>query len=67
MGNKAKFVLENLIEYYYNHNDELPELYKKIAEEEGVKRAIADYISGMSDDYCLSTFNNIFVPKVVIY
>ncbi|MBQ6820284.1 MAG: deoxyguanosinetriphosphate triphosphohydrolase [Clostridium sp.] len=65
--NKAKFVLENLINYYYKHSDELPELYKDIARKEGVKRAVADYISGMSDDYCLSTFNSIFVPKLVIY
>ncbi len=65
--NKAKFVLENLIEYYYTHEDELPGIYKKVAEEEGIKRAVADYISGMSDDYCLNTFNSIFVPKLVIY
>lgn len=65
--NKAKFVLENLIEHYYTHVDELPSLYKEIAEKEGIKRAVADYISGMSDDYCLNTFNSIFVPKLVIY
>ena len=65
--NKAKFVLENLIEYYYKHSEELPEIYQKVAKEEGLKRAVADYISGMSDDYCLNIFNNIFVPKVVIY
>lgn len=65
--NKAKFVLENLIEYYYTHADELPGIYKEIAGEEGLKRAVADYISGMSDDYCLNTFNSIFVPKLVIY
>lgn len=65
--NKAKFVLENLIEHYYTHIDELPGIYKEIAEKEGIKRAVADYISGMSDDYCLNTFNSIFVPKLVIY
>ena len=60
-------VLENLIEHYYTHIDELPGIYKEIAEKEGIKRAVADYISGMSDDYCLNTFNSIFVPKLVIY
>ena len=65
--NKAKFILENLIEYYYKHEEKLPDLYKKISKKEGLKRAVADYISGMSDDYCLNTFNSIFVPKTVIY
>ena len=29
--------------------------YIKIEESEGTKRAVADYIAGMSDDYCLAT------------
>ncbi len=65
--NKAKFILENLINYYYNHENELPDLYKEVAAKEGLKRAVADYIAGMSDDYCLNTFNSLFVPKLVIY
>ena len=64
---KAKFVLENILNYYYNHENELPDIYIKVAKEEGLKRAVADYVSGMSDDYCLNMFNNLFVPKVVIY
>ncbi|NLL31062.1 MAG: deoxyguanosinetriphosphate triphosphohydrolase [Clostridiales bacterium] len=65
--NKAQFILENLIEYYCTHENELKGIYRKIAEEEGLKRAVADYIAGMSDDYCLNTFNSLFVPKLVIY
>ena len=34
---------------------------------QGLKRGVADYIAGMTDDYCLSTFNKIYVPKFVIY
>ncbi|MDD5794793.1 deoxyguanosinetriphosphate triphosphohydrolase [Clostridium sp. HCP1S3_B4] len=65
--NKAKFVLEELIEYYMNNIYEMPKLYIKIAQKEGKERAVADYIAGMSDDYCLSLFNKIYVPKLVIY
>ena len=65
--NKAKFILRHVIEYYYNNSDELPELYKKIVSDEGLKRGVADYIAGMTDDYCISTFNKIYVPKFVIY
>lgn len=64
---KAKFILTHVIEYYYNNIKELPELYQRIADEEGIKRGVADYIAGMTDDYCLSTFNKIYVPKFVIY
>lgn len=64
---KAKFILGQLIEHYLKNIDSLPELYKNIANEEGGERAVADYVAGMSDDYCLNQFNKIFVPKVVIY
>ena len=36
--NKAKFILSNVINYFYNHSDELPQLYKNIINEEGSKR-----------------------------
>ena len=65
--NKAKFILRHVIEYYYNNSNELPELYRKIVNDEGLKRGVADYIAGMTDDYCISTFNKIYVPKFVIY
>lgn len=64
---KAKFILQELINYYSNNPNEMPELYIEISKTEGVKRAVADYIAGMSDDYCLNKFNSIFVPKFVIY
>lgn len=64
---KAKFILEQLLGHYMKNPEEMPELYQKILKEEGTKRAVADYIAGMSDDYCLGKFNEIFVPKLVIY
>lgn len=64
---KARFILESLINYYYKNEEELPEFYRSISEKEGLKRAIADYICGMSDDYCLNKFNTIFIPKKIFY
>ncbi|ATD54714.1 deoxyguanosinetriphosphate triphosphohydrolase [Clostridium chauvoei] len=64
---KAKFILVQLIEHYCKYPEKLPDTYKKILESEGLERAVADYIAGMSDDYCLNCFNRIFVPKFVIY
>ena len=65
--NKAKFVLEQVFNYYIRKPDEMPQLYKKIIAEEGLYTGVGDYISGMSDDYCIMLFNSIYVPKYVIY
>ena len=65
--NKAKFILEQLLNHYVNHVEEMPKLYRDIVKEEGLKRGVADFIAGMSDDYCLNLFNRIYVPKLVIY
>lgn len=64
---KARFILNNVIEYYCKNYDKLPNLYRKIINEEGLERGVADYIAGMTDDYCIATFNKIYVPKFVIY
>lgn len=64
---KAKFVLHKLFDYYLEHVEAMPGLYGAIAEEEGKIRAVADYIAGMTDDYAIITFNQIYVPKIVIY
>lgn len=64
---KAQFVVTQVFTYYYNNPKSMPDFYKSIVEDEGLHVGVADYISGMSDDYCLMLFNNIYVPKVVIY
>jgi len=64
---KAQFVVTNVFTYYYNNPLSMPEFYKSIVENEGLYTGVADYISGMSDDYCLMLFNSLYVPKFVIY
>lgn len=64
--NKGKFILQQLIEYFEKYPYEMPKLYIDIVEKEGLKRGVADYIAGMSDDYCLLLFNKLFIPKVII-
>ena len=64
---KAKFILSNVVEYFYKNIDKLPKLYQEISDKEGIKRGVADYIAGMTDDYCISTFNKICMPKFAIY
>jgi dGTPase len=64
---KAQFVLTQVFTYYYNKPQAMPDFYKNIVDEEGLHVGVADYISGMSDDYCLMLFNNLYVPKFLIY
>ena len=44
----------------------MPEQFIKISETEGKDRAIADFIAGMTDDYAITKFNQIYVPKIVV-
>lgn len=64
---KAKFILYQLINYYMCNPEKMPKFYQEIIHKECKERAVADYIAGMSDDYCLNKFNEIYVPKMVIY
>ena len=34
-----------------------------IIDSEGLECAVCDYISGMSDDYAINRFNELFIPK----
>lgn len=41
----------------------MPNFYMQVAYQEGVERAVADYISGMSDEFATRLFEDWFVPK----
>ena len=41
----------------------MPNLYMQVAYNEGVDRAVADYISGMSDEFATRLFEELFVPQ----
>ncbi|MBU5225453.1 deoxyguanosinetriphosphate triphosphohydrolase [Clostridium senegalense] len=64
---KAKFILRHVYEYFYNKPEQLPDFYKNIVLKEGLHQGVADYIAGMSDEYCLRVFNDIYVPKCSTY
>ena len=43
----------------------MPNFYMQIAYNEGVDRAVTDYISGMSDEFATRLFEELFVPQKV--
>lgn len=63
---RAAFVIEHLFKYYCRHPEKMTPLYRSIADEEGMEQAVADYISGMSDAYCIAIFEDIYVPQSLV-
>lgn len=59
---KAISMIERLFEYYYKNPQSMPGFFQRIADEEGIERAVCDYIAGMSDTYSVKTFNQLFIP-----
>ncbi|MEG0132492.1 MAG: deoxyguanosinetriphosphate triphosphohydrolase [Clostridium sp.] len=60
---KAKFILNELYKYFYKNQNKLPEFYKNISREQGSYQGVADYIAGMSDEYCIDVFKEIYIPS----
>lgn len=61
---KAYKLITELYGYYMDNVDALPDNYKKfIASGETVERVVCDYIAGMSDQYSVAKFEEIYVPK----
>lgn len=60
---KAVAMIEKLYGYYTAHPEEMSHEYMAVAEEDGVERAVCDYIAGMSDNYSVRVFNRLFVPE----
>ena len=64
---KAKDVVCTLFDYYVRHPEKLPERNRRrIGTQEGetVERAVADFISGMTDRYAIESYEEKFVPRV---
>ncbi len=60
---KVQGFVEGLFKYYMANPDKLIDEYKCVLENEGIERAVADYIAGMTDHYATSVFSDIYIPK----
>ena len=60
---KVGKVIEELYEYYLSHIDQMSNFHVQLAYQEGRDRAVTDYISGMSDEFAIRTFEDVFVPR----
>jgi len=60
---KVLGIVEGLFKYYLKNTDKMSPEYKTICETEGIERAVADYIAGMTDHYAITVYSNIYIPK----
>jgi len=59
---KAKDMLKRLYDYYYNHPEAIPEDFQPQLSFEGMERTVCDYIAGMTDNYAVDKYTQIFIP-----
>lgn len=59
---KAQDMILRLFEHYHKDPDKLPGEFQFIREREGVSRAVADYIAGMTDSYAVEKYAELFLP-----
>ena len=59
---KAQDMLQRLFDYYINHPEALPEDFHPQLSFDGMERTVCDYIAGMTDNYAVDKFSQIFIP-----
>lgn len=60
---KVDGIIEGIFNYAVKNPDFIPNEYRHILEKEGIYRAAADYIAGMTDHFAVTVYSNLFIPK----
>jgi len=60
---KVQGIVTEIFNYYYRTPDELPGEYRTVSAQDGLKRAVSDYISGMTDKYAVHVYEKLFIPE----
>ena len=59
---KAKDMLCRLYEYYYRNPQMIPGDFQPQLSFDGMERTICDYIAGMTDNYAVDKYTELFIP-----
>ena len=59
---KAKDMLQRMYEYYITHPEALPEDFQPQLSFDGMERTVCDYIAGMTDNYAVDKYTELFIP-----
>lgn len=60
---KAGHVVEEMFSYFVKYPDKLPDEYLAFLDTYDTERVVCDYIAGMSDEYAISTYTHLFIPR----
>lgn len=60
---KVDGFIEQMFTHFVKNPEALPPEYAAICEAEGVERAVCDYIAGMTDNYALDVYHELFIPR----
>jgi dGTPase len=59
---RARQIVRDLVTYYLEHHDEIPETYRH--DEADDLTQVIDYVAGMTDRYAIRTHDELFRPKL---
>lgn len=61
---KAVKMLTELYEYYIDHPEAMSEEYRELIQRgEKISQVVCDYLSGMTDQYSMEKFREIYIPR----
>ncbi len=60
---KCDHVMKSLFRHYAEHASEMPEEFLLIGYRDGMDRAVADYLSCMTDRFAIRTYERLFIPN----
>jgi dGTPase len=60
---KAEKLMQRLYRHFMRYPEEIPEEFSLVLREEGVERAVLDYLAGMSDNYVVALYRDLYLPK----
>lgn len=60
---KAKDMLKRLYEYYITHPEMIPADFQPQLSFDGMERTVCDYIAGMTDNYAVDKYTQLFIPN----
>ncbi|MBR4087544.1 MAG: deoxyguanosinetriphosphate triphosphohydrolase [Clostridia bacterium] len=60
---KAEQLIQRLFKHFCASPEEIPSEYRFVLEEEGVERAVLDYLAGMTDTYVVNLYRELYLPK----
>lgn len=59
---QAYMVIEKLYRYFIKYPELMPDEYKNLLNECDKDTVVCDYIAGMTDNFCVKLFNELFMP-----